>query len=143
MGVALMKSHHRLLALVCLGVALSSCGTRPREFDAVLAAPPTDQTAYLRDFATCRLLVLQKFNANTLQQTASIGAGFWGTPIAGFVVARSIRSEREGRLKRQMQDCLTQYGYAVTKWQTPKRGRQLAAAAPPAAPAATAPSTSK
>lgn len=109
------------MLMVPLLLVTSGCATRPREFDAQLAAAPADDRAYLRDFATCRLLARSNFRNNTGQQTAVVGSGFltfgFVGPFAGIAMAKAIKSGREARLNEQMTGCLEKYGYTVTGWE--------------------------
>ncbi len=102
--------------LIATLVAASGCSTRPREFDARLTAPPADGQTYLRDFATCRLLVRSNFRNNTVQQAATVVAAYPTALIGGFIAAKAIRSGREKRLNAQMTECLQKYGYSVAGW---------------------------
>jgi hypothetical protein len=111
-----MITDKRLILIATL-IALGGCTTRPGEFDARLASPPADSETYLRDFATCRLLVRSNFRNNTAQQTATAVAAYPTALVGGFLVAKAIRSDREKRLKAQMTECLGKYGYSVAGWE--------------------------
>lgn len=123
------------LILASILIALSGCATRPGEFDARLAAPPADGQTYLRDFATCRLLVRSNFRNNTVQQTATAAAST--TLFGGVIVAQVIKSDREKRLKAQMTECLEKYGYSVADWERAGKKKQSKTPAPPVAIAQT------
>lgn len=126
------------LILVAALIAASGCATRPREFDARLAKAPADNQAYLRDFATCRLLVRSNFRNNTAQQTAAVAVGSSTMLVGGFIAAKVIRSDREKRLNAQMTECLQKYGYAVSGWDRVGKKRRSNNSEPPAAVAQTA-----
>jgi hypothetical protein len=123
-----MIKDGRLIFIATL-IALGGCSTRPGEFDARLAAPSTDGETYIRDFATCRLLVRNNFQNNTAQQTATAVASYPTAFVGGFLVAKAIRSDREKRLKAQMTECLGKYGYSVAGWE--RTGKKSRSKTPP------------
>lgn len=131
-----MLRDKRLIALVAL-IVVGGCSTRPGEFDARLATPPADSQAYLRDFATCRLLVRSNFRKNTTQQTAAALAGYPTVFVGGFLVAKAIKSDREKRLNAQMAECLQKYGYSVAGWDRVGKKNRGQTPAPPVAIAQT------
>lgn len=133
-----MLKDKRLILLAAL-IAVGGCSTRPGEFDARLSAPPADAQVYLRDFATCRLLVRSNFRKNTAQQTATAVAAYPTAFIGGFLVAKAIKSDREKRLKAQMTECLNKYGYAVAGWDRTGKKSRSNPVAPPVAVAQTEP----
>jgi hypothetical protein len=131
-----MVKNKRLILIATL-IALGGCTTRPGEFDARLASPPADSETYLRDFATCRLLVRSNFRNNTAQQTATVLAAYPTALVGGFLVAKAIRSDREKRLKAQMTECLGKYGYSVAGWERAGKKNRDMTPEPPVAIAQT------
>jgi hypothetical protein len=131
-----MVKNKRLILIATL-IALGGCTTRPGEFDARLASPPADSETYLRDFATCRLLVRSNFRNNTAQQTATVLAAYPTALVGGFLVAKAIRSDREKRLKAQMTECLGKYGYSIAGWERAGKKNRGMTPEPPVAIAQT------
>lgn len=73
-------------------VALQGCSSRPRAFDATLAAPPADQAAFDADVAACnQLLVEGKLDQNGRSASAGAGAAAGATTAAvGGATAAAI-----------------------------------------------------
>ena len=131
-----MIKDKRLIVIATL-IALGGCATRPGEFDARLASQPAENETYLRDFATCRLLVRGNFRNNTAQQTATAVAALPTAFIGSIFVAKAIRSDREKRLKAQMTECLGKYGYSVVGWERAGKKNRSKTPTPPVAIAQT------
>jgi surface antigen len=110
-----MIKDKRLILIATL-IVLSGCTTRPGEFDARLASLPADGETYLRDFATCRLLVRSLFQKNTGQQAATAIAAYPTVFVGGFIAAKMIKTDREKRQNAKMTECLQKYGYSVVGW---------------------------
>lgn len=125
-----MPFSNKLAYTAMLGLLLSACATRPREFDAVVNPAPADITAYLRDYSTCRLFVNSKFRDNSGQKAATLAAGYVTGFLAAPFVAAGIRSSREDSWKQEMAGCLDKYGHKVCDWQPLKisKARQRRAA---------------
>ena len=77
---------------IIAAVALQGCSSRPRAFNATLAAPPADQAAFEADVATCnRLLVEGKLDRNGRSASAGAGAAAGATTAAvGGATAAAI-----------------------------------------------------
>lgn len=127
------------LILVAMLIVVGGCTTRPGEFDARLATPPADSQAYLRDFATCRLLVRNLFRKNTAQQAAVVLGGYPTAFIGGILAAKAIRSDREKRQNAQMSECLKKYGHSVVGWDRVSKKNRDQTPVPPATIAQTEP----
>lgn len=76
---------------VVAAVALQGCSSRPRAFNAMLAAPPADQAAFEADVANCnRLLVEGKLDSSGRLASGAVGAAATGTvAVAGGALATS------------------------------------------------------
>jgi hypothetical protein len=133
-----MLKDKRLILLAAL-IAVGGCSTRPGEFDARLSAPPTDGQAYLRDFATCRLLVRSNFRNNSGQQAATVVASVPTFFVGGLLASKIIKTNREKRLNAQMSECLQKYGYTVAGWDRVGKKNRGKTLAPPVAVALTEP----
>jgi hypothetical protein len=96
-----------------------------------------DEQTYIRDFATCRLLVRSNFRNNTVQQTATAVASYPTALIGGFIAAKAIRSGREKQLNAQMTECLQKYGYSVVGWDRVGKKQRGETPTPPVAIAQT------
>lgn len=119
----------RMVCSAVIAVLLSGCATRPREFDAVVKPAPADTTAFLRDFATCRLFVNSNFRSNSGQKAATLATGVLTSALGGLgapFVAAGIRSSREKDWKSQMAACLDKYGHKVCEWQPLKKSEATA-----------------
>jgi hypothetical protein len=112
-----MSFSNKLACTAMLGLLLSACATRPREFNALVNPAPADSTAYLRDYATCRLFVNSKFRNNGEQKAATLAAGYLTGGLIAPFVAKGIRSSRENKWKQEMAGCLNKYGHNVCDWQ--------------------------
>jgi hypothetical protein len=131
-----MLKDKRLILIATL-IALGGCATRPGEFDARLASPPAENETYLRDFATCRLLVRSNFRKNTGQQAATALIGYPTVFVGGFIAAKMIKTDREKRQNAQMTECLGKYGYSVVGWERAGKKNRSTTPAPPVAIAQT------
>lgn len=152
----------------------SGCSTRPRNFSANLSAPVADPSSFEKHYRVCQELVNRGHSSNFKGAaitalasggaffgvgTALYGAGAMGISggaaavsaavpvigvLAGFGVSRAIRGGRERKFKRNMSNCLNEYGYQVETWEKLKKKDDAASIAAsraklnaPIAPAAT------
>jgi len=74
---------------IAIALTLGSCSSRPREFNPTFAAPVANQSAFDRDFATCKqLLVAGKLDASGRSGSAGAGAAAGATTaVAGGALA--------------------------------------------------------
>ena len=82
---------NKIATAIAATLLLQACSSRPREFNATLAAPPTDNAAFDAALATCKqLFVTGKLDSDGRLASGAAGAAVGGaTALAGGAAATS------------------------------------------------------